>query len=105
MAFVSKTKKPEPKIEKKSPAVEMPKETQQAGVLTSNQNALCASPRAVISIHPSEAKAFISVNGKKQKVVYHLKDGADPMIGLAGSGSVSLVDWLQGKAELKGLQG
>lgn len=59
--------------------------------------------RELISLHPSEMKAWISRNGKKHKVVYHLKKGVG-LISLPNLGySIKLDDWLSGKEDLRGL--
>lgn len=61
--------------------------------------------REVVSLHPSEMKAVVLVGGKKHKVVYHLKKGVG-LISLPNLGSsVPLQDWLDGKVDIKGLEG
>ena len=101
-----KGKKPEPVKATKPTPVEVPKgfieDDQKAAAVASKQNSPARPLRALVSIHPSEMKAVVLVGDKKHKVVYHSKDD-QPMIGLAGEGSVKLADWLTGKASLKGL--
>lgn len=103
---VLKSKKPEPKMTKPAAPVVIPKglvsDDEPATAVASKQSSPARPARALVSIHPSEMKAVVLVGDKKHKVVYHSKDD-QPMIGLPGEGSVKLADWLQGKAELKGL--
>jgi hypothetical protein len=99
MALLSKVKKPETKV--------IPTKTSNAGPVTSAvAPVVSAAPtkatRELVAIFPSELKAFVSVNGKRHKVIYHTK-GGEALIGLAGRGSVKLSEWLKGTVELTGL--
>ncbi len=57
----------------------------------------------MISTHPSERKAFVSIGGHTKKVVFQTTKGVDT-IAIDGETPVALEAWLAGKAELKGLQ-
>lgn len=61
-----------------------------------------AEKRELVSVHPSERKAVLRVNGALKKTVYQLKAGV-PTIGIPGEDCVDLQLWLSGKADLKGL--